>query len=453
MLVLHCSLRIGAEIKKPLSILLDLLGPRQSFEGGLFLTDYKSATAKRPIETLAAQRALRVPLVTRRDLPTQPCVQIGDRVLAGQRIAIPTTSGSLPVHAPTSGEIVEFTRTWSVRDGFVPCVVLEPDARDEAVPQPSRWEDDSFSFEVADLGVMCPATREPLHTLLAKSAAAGVTDLIINAVETEPYLTADLRTLVEEPGRLIDAVGEIADAMGVFEVYFALPYRHRRVVKRIESEARGRFIQVMPLAHKYPQCNPIVLTKTLLNREVPPGGSPLDVQTLVLPLSAVRMTADAILNGRPVTHVIMSVAGDAVEHPGTYRVPIGMTATELAQRVGILGTPHQVTWGGPLSGIALQREEAVVTIDSTAMLMFLDPPANAPVPCIRCGWCVEDCPVGLDPTALIHLEAEETCRSEDLNHLRACVDCGLCSHVCPSQLPLAQSIWRARQRFEGGPSA
>jgi Na+-translocating ferredoxin:NAD+ oxidoreductase subunit C len=167
----------------------------------------------------------------------------------------------------------------------------------------------------------------------------------------------------------------------------------------------------------------------------------------------VRMTGDAILNGRPVTHVVMSIAGDAVERPGTYRVAIGTTMAELARRVGLLGAPRQVIWGGPLSGIPLEREGTVVTIDTNAVLMFLDAPASSPVPCIRCGWCVEDCPVGLDPTALIHLEAEVTCRSEDLNLLRACVDCGLCSHVCPSQLPLAQSIWRARQRFEGGPSS
>ena len=453
MLVVHRSLRIGSETQSPLSILLDLLGPRQSFEGGLFLTDYKSATAKRPIETLATERSLHVPLVVRRDLPTEPCVRVGDTVLRGQRLTTPTTMGSLPVHAPTSGTIKAFGRAWTPLDGFVPCVVLEPDLRDEAGAQPARWEEDSFALEVADLGVMCPNPREPLHTLLARASSADVTDLIINAVETEPYLTADLRTLVEEPGRLIDTVAEIADAMGVYDVHFALPYRHRRVVKRIESEARGRFIHIMPLAHKYPQCNPNVLVKTLLDREVPPAGSPLDVRTLVLPLSVVRMTADAILNGRPVTHVVMSIAGDAVERPGTYRVAIGTTTTELARRVGLLGAPQQVIWGGPLSGIPLEREETTVTIDTNAVLMFLDAPANAPVPCIRCGWCVEDCPVGLDPTALIHLEAEVTCRSEDLNHLRACVDCGLCSHVCPSQLPLAQSIWRARQRFEGGPSA
>ena len=430
-----------------MAILDEILGPRQSFDGGLFLPDYKAGTAKRPIETLAVNETLRIPLVARRDLHTALVVRPGEHVRRGQVLAQPIGMAALPAHAPTSGKIVEISRAWTPLEGFLPCAVLEPDGRDEWTESPVRWDDGSFIQEISDAGVFSPQPREPLHLLLHHASRAGVTDLIVNAMETEPYLTADLRTLVEESGRIIDAVAEIADAIGAFHVHFALPFRHRRVVKRIEAEARGRLIEVVALAHKYPQCSPLILLKTILDREVVPGGSPIDAGALVLPLATIRMTAQAIIEARPVTHALMTVAGDAVERPGVYRVAVGTTLLDLARRVGLLAEPQQLIWGGPLSGMTVDRQDAVVTRETFAALMFQEPARIDPVPCVRCGWCVEDCPAGLDPSLLLHLEAQDRCSNRENSMLKACVDCGLCSHVCPSQLPLAQSIWRARFRF------
>ena len=101
-----------------------------------------------------------------------------------------------------------------------------------------------------------------------------------------------------------------------------------------------------------------------------------------------------------------------------------------------------------MTGLAIRRDDVVVTADTTALLLFSSVHRPNPVPCIHCGWCVEDCPVGLNPSELMDLEAEETCDDAELAHLQVCVDCGLCSYVCPAQLPLAASIRRARTRFQ-----
>ncbi|HUN81936.1 MAG TPA: RnfABCDGE type electron transport complex subunit C [Phycisphaerae bacterium] len=430
-----------------MALLTEILGPRQSFDGGLFLPDYKAGIAKRPAETLAVQETLRVPLTVRRDLPTQVVVKHGDPVRRGQFLSIPAAAASLPAHAPTSGTVTALDRVWTPMEGFLPCAVLQPDGRDEWIETSRRWESDSFAREIRDAGVFSPLPREGLHELLLRASRSGVSDLIINAMETEPFLVSDLRTLVEESGRIVDAIAEIADSIGVQHVHFALPYRHRRVVKRIEAETQGRYINVVPLAHKYPQCSPLILLKTLIDREVVPGGSPIDAGALILPLAAVRMAAQAILDGRPVTHALVTVAGDAVERPGVYRVAVGTPLLDLARRVGLLGEPRQIIWGGPLSGLSLDRQDAVITREACGVLMFQDAAAADPVPCIRCGWCAEDCPAGLDPSLLLHLEAQDECSTRENMMLKACVDCGLCSHICPSQLPLAQSIWRARYRF------
>lgn len=425
----------------------NVLGPRLTFEGGCFLPDHKSATARRPIETVAADHTLHVPLQLARNLSTVVEVHPGASVLGGQRIARAADSSSLPVHAPTSGKIASLGRVWTPIDGFLPAAVLEPDGKD-AWLEPSRaWDSESFVAQLARHGVICHSPRVPAHRLVQDAVAAGVTELIVNAVETEPYLSADLRTMVEQPGRIIDATCEAADALGVKRAIIALPFRHRRVVKRVEAEAAGRHVEVAPLTSRYPQCNPVVLVKTLLDREVAPGDSTLDEQVLVLPLATMRAAAEALFDDRPITHAVMAVAGDAVDHAGTYRVPVGLPIRCLVERAGLLAPVLQAVVGGPLAGVALGREDAVVVADATALLLFSSVQTLRPVPCIHCGWCVEDCPVGLDPSSLAHLDAERSSDALTLACLQACVDCGLCSYVCPAHLPLAASIKRARLRF------
>ncbi len=430
-----------------MSFWTDVFGPRRTFDGGLFLPDCKSETARLPIETVAAEGPLRVPLQAMRTLPTRPCVRVGQRVLAGQPLAEAATVDSVPVHAPTSGTITAFEKVWTAVDGILPGVCLEPDGEDRTMQPSIGWEEESFIFHLAGMGVVSAAPRQAAHRLIQDAIAAGVTDLIVNAMETEPYLTTDLRLLVEQPGRLVDAACEIADAMGVQRVLFALPFRHRRLIRQIEVETSGRSVEAVPLSNKYPQCHPVVLIRTLLDREVPPGGRDVDCGALVLSVATVAAISDATLDDRPVTHAVVTVGGELTERPGTYRIPIGLPIRRLAEHVGLTEPNAMTISGGPLTGVAVDRDDAVVTADTVGILFLTPPPRPDPVPCVHCGWCVEDCPVGLDPTALMQLDGQADCDPMDSFRLRACVDCGLCSYVCPANLPIAATIRRCRNRL------
>lgn len=432
-----------------MSLLTHLLGPRSAFDGGLYLPDRKAGLARRPIQTLHPDGPLHVPLMVRRDLATEAVVAPGERVVTGQALSRATNDQAVGVHAPAAGIIKSLERVWTVDDGFLPGAILEPDGTSDKVPQHQGWDDESIIVQLAECGVMCETPRAPLHVVMREAIAAGVSDLIVNAMETEPYLTADLRTLVEYPGRMIDATCELADALGVSRAILAVPYRHRRVVRRLQSEAMGRYVEIVALSNPYPQCHPVMLLKAILDREVAPGASVLSEDAVVLPLAAVRRAADALLSDLPTTHALMTVAGDAVEHAGTYRVPVGTPLSKLAHRVGIVAPAGKAVYGGPLTGRALGYEDAVVTVDSNALLLFGRADTTRPVPCVRCGWCIEDCPVGIDPPTLMRLETETTCSDDKRVALRACIECGLCSHVCPSRLPLSETIIRNRVRFAG----
>jgi len=433
---------------------LNLFSARLGFDGGLFLADYKAVTARRPVDSIPTPNRLNIPLRHRADLSTHPLAAVGQRLLGGELIAAPGDANGVGVPAPTSGTVTALSRVWSAQDGYLPSAIFEPDGRDERVPAQLSWEDDSILAMLARGAAMCCNPRLPAHVVLRKAVSAAVNTLIVNGMETEPYLTADLRALVEMPGRMVDAACEIADAVGVTRVIIALPDRHRRVFKRIAGESVARFVEVVALPDKYPQCHPIILAKTLLDLDTPPGGSTLDIGALVLTPGALRPIADAVFDDRPMTHVVISVAGDAVVSPGTYRVPIGMDFDSIGRHVGLNTDAPTIVSGGPFTGVHVPRGDSVVTSTTTAVLFFAHQPHGDPMACVHCGWCVEDCPVGVSPVELSQLELQATCSPDAVPQLRACIDCGLCTFVCPARLPLAATIKRCRGRFadypEGG---
>lgn len=429
---------------------LNLFSRRPGFDGGLFLADHKAVTARRPSETLPATGTLNLPLTQRGDIKTNVVATTGQRLLGGELIAAPTDPAGIGIHAPTSGAITGFSRAWSAHDGFLPSAIFEPDGRDERVASHVAWDEESIVAMLSRHSVMCCNPRKPAHVVVREAVAANTTTLIINGMETEPYLTADLRALVELPGRMVDVACEIADAIGASRLIIAIPDRHRRVFKRIAAESIARFIEVIALPDKYPQCHPIILAKTLLDVEIAPSGSTLDFGVLVLSPGALRPMADAIFNDRPMTHVVISVAGDAVVASGTYRVPIGMDFATLGRHVGLNSDTPTYVVGGPFTGIHVPRGDAVVTSSTTAVLFFQATPRVDPTGCVHCGWCVEDCPVGISPVELAQLELQASCPTRLLPELRACIDCGLCTYVCPSRLPLAATIKHNRDRFATG---
>lgn len=424
-----------------------MLHTSRSFEGGLYLPDHKALTARLPIQTLSADGPLHIPLEAARGLKTTPVVSAGNAVIGGETIARAVVPAAVDICAPTSGRIVSFQPVWTPEDGFLPGVILAPDGRDAALPPDREWAEESFVNQLVCSGVMCATPRMALHELLRRAIAADARILIVNGMETEPYLASELRTLVETPDRIVETACEIADAIGAARVLMAVPDRLRRVRRRLAAMIAGRRMELVALGGKYPQCHPVVLAKTLLDLETPPGESPLDVGVLVLPVSALRAAARPLLDGRPSTHAVLTVAGDAIRLPGVYRVPIGMPLRILLNRVEPRCPVVYSVSGGPLTGIAVNRDDGVVVSTSTALLAFSTIRRADPLPCVHCGWCVDDCPVGLDPANLMQLEFEPKCDRLELTHLQACIDCGLCSHVCPSHLSLAANIRRGRARW------
>jgi electron transport complex protein RnfC len=274
-------------------------------------------------------------------------------------------------------------------------------------------------------------------------------------METEPNLTADLRLLAERSESIVSTMEWLAgiESGRLFrEVVLAVSLRHRRMLRQITRCAAvgPRRVRVVALEDKYPQCHPALLCKVILGREPADDRDAMSAGALVLPLATVAALQEARDLGQPNVARVVTVSGDAVERPGNLVVPFGTPIARLIEHVGLRRRPMAALAGGPMTGIPLPDTRAVTSADVAGVTLLSRLPRGEPIACVRCGWCVEDCPAGIDPRALSQLELRPEFSKAERVALGACIECGVCSYVCPSQLPLAEALRQCRRRLDDG---
>ncbi len=429
-----------------------------TFRGGLFLPEEKQRTRDRAIEPLPAPAVLRVPLVPHDGPAAEACVEPGQAVSRGERIGRGDNASKVSVHSPVDGVVRSIT-TCDTPEAFdVPCVEIDVRGPGEAPPASAAGPNslDDLVARVAHAGIAAQGSSImgggiTIASRLHEAATRRCEHLIINAMESDPCLTTESRLLVERGDAVAAGAVRLARLLGVRHVWLAVDRAKRLLVADLTAKAAGGPLRVTSLVNKYPQGDPALLVQVLLRREIPYRGVDLDVGALVVDVGTLVAIELAVRSGEPLTHRLATVSGDAVERPGNYRIPLGMSFRDVLAHVKPMPTLARVIAGSPLTGVAVPHLDVVVTKRTTAILLLSRASlrdlrtAASPEACTRCGWCVDDCPVGLDPSA-IHAAAERwfLARAERLN-ADVCIGCGLCSYVCPSSLPLAESI-RAVQR-------
>lgn len=424
-----------------------------TFRGGLFLPEEKRRTRDRAIESLPAPAVLRVPLVSHDGLAVEACVEPGRAVSRGERIGRGDHALKVSVHSPVDGVVRSIT-TCDTPEAFdVPCVEIDVrgpgEAHAAAAAEPNSLDD--LAARVAQAGIVAQGSIAmgggiAVASRLRDAATRRCEHLIINAMESDPCITSEGRLLVERGDGVMAGAARLARLLAVRHVWLAVDRAKRSLVADLTARAAGGPVRVAPLVNKYPQGDPALLVQVLLRREIPYRGVDLDVSALVLDVGTLVAIESAARSGEPLTHRLATVSGDAVERPGNYRIPLGMSFRDVLAHVKPTPTLARVIAGSPLTGVAVPHLDAVVTKRTTAILLLSRASlrdlrtAAAPEACTRCGWCVDDCPVGLDPSA-IHAAAERwfLARAERL-YADVCIGCGLCSYVCPSSLPLTESI-------------
>ncbi|SDH13497.1 electron transport complex protein RnfC [Pseudomonas benzenivorans] len=418
--------------------------------GGIHPAGHKDRSAALPIGTLALPPRLYLPLRQHAGAEAMPLVKVGDRVLKGQLIASSPSEMSAPIHAPSSGTVVEIGPVLAPHPSglMVNGIVLECDGEDRWIEleAPANPFDESpllLAERVAQAGIVgMGGAIFPAAVKLKQGTRHEIKTVLVNGSECEPYLTCDDRIMRERAEAIVDGARLIQHILRAYRVVIGIEDNKPEALAamRAASEPYGA-IEVEAVPALYPMGSAKQLIQAVTGREVPAEARSTSVGALVHNVGTVYAIQQALRYGRPLISRVVSVAGSCVGNPRNLEVLIGTPAQALFDACGGFSQePAGLLLGGPMMGVNLPSLQAPVIKGATGLLALArhelrDDQAS---PCIRCASCVDACPMGLLP-----LEMAARARVDDLDGandygLRDCILCGCCSYVCPSHIPLVQ---------------
>lgn len=427
------------------------------FRGGIYPDYNKEKTFASPVVEPPAPQKVVIPLSQHTGEECKPLVQVGEHVLMGQRIGEADAEISCPVHASVSGTVTDISEQWhpcglrrlavTIKNDFadMPDASCEPYEGDPLQMTPEQIIQYAYDAGIAGMG----GGGFPLCAKLRAGLDKGIDILIVNGMESEPFVTCDHRAMVEYPNTILDGVRLVMRCVEPRQVFVAVGDDMPDAINTMQTLcASDRNIQVIPLRAKYPQGGEKQLIQAVTGREVAPGTVPLDIGCIVLNVDTCASLARAVYKGRPLTKRIVTVSGSAVITPKNLLVRIGTLYKDVFDHCGgFYAVPYKIVAGGPLLGQAQHHLETPVIKDTSALLAFCgdeDTFEDKPT-CIRCGTCVRVCPMKLMPNYIYFASnAGEYDRCARLN-VEDCIECGSCSYGCPGKLYLMQSIRKAKK--------
>ncbi len=415
------------------------------FHGGIHPPDHKAATSGSPIERALLPERLTVPMSQHLGAPCVPLVVKGDHVARGQVIGDVDAMISAPVHAPASGEVVAVLTALTPSGSRATSVVIAVDQaqdRDAFVRIVPEGEGAGAAARAAGL-VGLGGAAFPAAVKLAPAKHTPIDTVILNGCECEPFLTCDHRVMLESPDRVIAGARLIAAAVGAKRTVIAVEDNKPDAVEALRAAAPGD-VEVMSVSTRYPQGAEKQLIFAVTGRVVPGGKLPATVGCLVHNVQTATALADAVETGLPLIERVVTVSG-AVAHPGNYRVAIGTPVSFLIESAGGL-TPAaaRVIAGGPMTAQPLGDLDVPVVKGMSGVVALTAaeaaPIVDADQPCIRCGRCVEACPMLLHPYAIANYADRRDWDGCERFFALDCIECGCCSYVCPTRRPLLQLV-------------
>ncbi|MBU0573256.1 MAG: electron transport complex subunit RsxC [Candidatus Margulisbacteria bacterium] len=408
----------------------------KTFKQGIHPHDFKEKTEHLPIKKSQPPQKVVIPLSQHLGAPCEPLVKAGDEVKLGQKIGDSKSKISAPVHASVSGKVMSVDNA----------IVIQSDAQN--TPDPSmkpHGELNSLSAEkirsiVREAGIVgMGGAAFPTAFKISPPADKPIDTVIINGCECEPYITADHRMMLEMPDEIVAGAQAIQKAVGARNLIIGIEANKPDAIE-VMRQKRVEVVRVKP---KYPQGGEKLLIKAVLDREVPSGGLPLDVGVVVSNVATAIAVNTAIRSGLPLIERVLTVTGNGVKQPQNLLVRIGTTfADVISQCEGLTEDAAKVIMGGPMMGVTQDTLDVPVVKATSSILVLTRSEAKEEkvYPCVKCGRCVDHCPMFLVPTRLAsYAEHDVNDEFDDWGGMD-CIECGSCSYVCPANIPLVHWI-------------
>ncbi|MCS7151924.1 MAG: electron transport complex subunit RsxC [Endomicrobia bacterium] len=424
------------------------------FSGGIHPKEKKIAKLYR-IQNIQYPQYVYLHLSQHTGKPAVPIVKEKDYVLRGQKVAQSDGLISACIHSPVSGQVV------GIKDVLhpvickkLPAVVIESDGKFTTIElKPKYKEYHRFSPQelvgyIKECGIVgLGGAMFPTDVKLSPPKDKVIDYVIANGCECEPYLTSDDRLMQEYYDEIIEGLKiamYILDALkGIVVVEDNKPDAIEKIKRKIE---RTPNVELRIVKTKYPQGAEKQLIQTVLNREVPSGGLPMDVGVVVQNVATLKAIYDAIFKGLPLIERVVTISGD-IERLGNFVVPIGMMVKDVVKVLNInISDVNKIIFGGPMMGIAQESLEVPI-IKGTSGILFLRTVSNKEYEyyqCVRCGKCVYVCPMKLMPNFLsIYIEHQKWGKVEKYSPFD-CIECGCCSYICIAKRPIVAQIKYAK---------
>lgn len=425
---------------------------KQLIRGGVHAEERKTATAHLPIITnFPLPKKLYIPLQQHVGKPAEPLIRVGDKVLKGQLLAYSQGMISAPVHAPSSGTIIDVNDYPAPHPSALPIrtIVLETDGKDEWLT-PKHLPEDPFQCSPEDLSLRVGAAgivglggaTFPTAVKLNMGRDNQVDILIINGAECEPYLSCDDRQMQERAEQIIDGVRIMLHSMITNHAVVAIEDNKPQAFAAM-STAAAPFpeIKVTQIPTRYPMGWDRQLIKYVTGKEVPVGSRSSEIGVTIHNVSTAYAVHKAIRYGHPLVSRVVTVSGGAVTRPLNIEVPLGTLIAELFEFCAVNEQAvARIIMGGPMMGDALPHIN-LPTVKATSGILALTQSElknGNEQPCIRCASCVTVCPAGLRPLDMANnIRINQLDAAVDIG-LKDCISCGCCTYICPSNIPLVQ---------------
>ena len=429
-----------------------------TFSGGLHPNDHKQDTANSAVTELKASEIMVYPLSQHIGAPCEPIVNVGDRVLTGQKIGDSSAFVSAPIHSSVSGTVKAIENRLHPNGKKILSVVIDNDFKYEMHPDIYKHHDINELSKKEKLDIIREAglvglggATFPTHIKLNPPEDKKIDFILINGAECEPYLTSDYRVMLETPRYIFEGIELIKDIVGVDKCIIGIENNKPeaiRIMNELSKSYPGTVVKT--LKTKYPQGSEKHLIKALTGREVPSGKLPADVGVIVNNIDTCTSVYFAIVHRQSVLTRIVTVAGSAVKKPSNFKVRIGTSFKDILEAAECdFENTKKIIMGGPMMGISQYSTDVPTIKGTSAILAFTEDETSKQdtVNCVKCGECVRHCPMRLVPAQLnTYAKINDFEKIEKL-HITDCIECGICTYTCPCKNPITQNIKIAKAKL------
>ena len=427
--------------------------------GGVHPAENKLSAAE-PIKVAELPQVAVFPLSQHIGAPAKAIVAKGDKVKVGTMIAEASGFVSAPIFSSVSGTVLKVDTVVDASGYAKPAIYItvEGDEWEESIdrsPELVTLKErreltaDEIKEKIKNAGIVgMGGACFPTHVKLSPPPGSKPEWIIINAVECEPYLTADHRLMLEHADEILVGVTLLMKAMNVGKAYIGIENNKPDAIKLMKSKTMKFIhdgdIEIVPLKVKYPQGGEKQLIDAVVGRQVPaPPALPVSVGAILQNVGTAFAVYEAVMKNKPLFERVVTVTGKSLAHPSNFLVRMGTPMSQLIEACG--GMPEdtgKLIGGGPMMGKALINAEVPICKGSSGVLLMNDKEAKRPEPqpCIRCAKCVSACPMGLEPFLLSKLAEAHNWDRAEAEDIVSCIECGSCQFTCPANRPLLDYV-------------